>query len=77
MFTILQEFAMQQCTTNKRKLPNWWLTLKALHGLESHRNFELTLPKVEIIINWVTFLARDFQCTLPPMIRPIIEGVSM
>ena len=27
-------------------------------------------PKIKIIFGWVTFLALDFQCTLPSMIEP-------
>ena len=30
----------------------------------------------KIVIIWMTFLTLDFGCTLPPMIHPIIVGVS-
>ena len=33
-------------------------------------------PKVIMVLGWVIFLALDFQCTLPPMAKPIIAGES-
>jgi hypothetical protein len=39
-------------------------------------NSEVKPPKAGIVLRWVTFLALDFQCTLPPMVHPFIVGGS-
>ena len=31
-------------------------------------------PKASILLGWVTILALDYRCTLPPMVHPIIVG---
>ena len=51
-----------------------WHNLKAV--TKSHGNSEVKLPKAGILLGWVTFLALDFQCTLPPLVHPIIVRIS-
>ena len=48
-----------------------WLKPKALTWIP----WEVKPSKAEMIPGWVTFLALDFQCTLPPMVYLIIVGV--
>jgi hypothetical protein len=39
----------------------------------SHGN---KLPRAIIVFGWVTFLTLYLWCALPPMIHPLIDGVS-
>ena len=48
--------------------------VKARPSLGFHETLEVKLPKARIVLNWVTLLALDFQCTLPPMVHPILSG---
>ena len=31
-------------------------------------------PKAGIVLRWMTSLALDFWCTLPPIVRPLMVG---
>ena len=42
----------------------------------SHGNSDVKPPKAKVVFRWVIFLALDFRCILPPMVHPIIVGVS-
>jgi hypothetical protein len=41
---------------------------------KSHGNSMVKLPNVGIVLGWVNFLTLDFQCTLSPIVHPIIFG---
>ena len=44
-------------------------------GLDHPReNSNVKLPKARRVLGWVTFLALEFWCILPPMIHPILGG---
>ena len=51
-----------------------WLLPKGL--IRIPWKLEVKLPKAIIVLRWVTFLALDFWCTLPPMVHPIIVEES-
>ena len=49
-----------------------WLKPKALTG--SHGISKVKPPKAGIVLRWVTFLALDSRCSLPPVVHPIRVG---
>ena len=45
-----------------------------LHSILNHQKGGLNHPRAGLVLGWVTFLALDFLCTLPPMVHPITVG---
>lgn len=55
-------------------LKTGWLKPKTFIKPGCQGNYEVKLSKIGMVLRWVTFLAFNVQCTLPPMIHPIIMG---
>ena len=53
-----------------------WLKPMARPQPGSHGNSAVKPPNAGMVFEWVTFLTLGFWCSLPPMVHPIIVGVS-